>query len=166
MIPFSPRLTFRPNSFHVRMPATLVAVGRCKALTHYPCFEHRHDPICSPSALWRDGDEDAEVFLLRTAPSTGGAPSGMQILIPEWMLDEDRCRGMEIVERPALSITALLSLRDLIDAQPRTSEPSATIASETSSPGGVSDEPTTPGSSSLGDPPHTRAAAGHATALP
>jgi hypothetical protein len=27
---------------------------------------------------------------------------------------------MEIVERPALSITALLSLRDLIDAQPRT----------------------------------------------
>jgi hypothetical protein len=30
----------------------------------------------------------------------------MQILIPEWMLDEDRCQGMEIVERPTLSITA------------------------------------------------------------
>ena len=32
-------------------------------------------------------------------------PSGMQILIPEWMLDEDRCHGMEIVERPGLAIT-------------------------------------------------------------
>ena len=93
-------------------------------------------------------------------------PSGVQILIPEWMLDEDLCRGMEIVECPALSITALLSLRDLIDAQPRTPEPSGTIASEASSPGGAFDEPTTPGSSSLGDSPHTGAAAGHATALP
>jgi hypothetical protein len=57
-------------------------------------------------------------------------PSGVQILIPEWMLDEDLCCGMEIVECPALSITALLSLRDLIDAQPRPPEPSDTIASE------------------------------------
>ena len=73
-MPFSPRLTKRPSEFHVRSPATLVASGFCEALTHYPCFEHRHDPLCSPSALWCDGDEDAEVFLLRTAPSTGGAP--------------------------------------------------------------------------------------------
>jgi hypothetical protein len=51
-------------------------------------------------------------------------PGGVQILIPEWMLDEDLCRGMEIVERPALSIAALLSLGDLINAQPRTPEPS------------------------------------------
>jgi hypothetical protein len=65
-------------------------------------------------------------------------PSGMQILIPEWMLDEDRCRGMEIVERPTLAITALFALRDLIDAQPWTSEPSSTVASEASSPGGAS----------------------------
>jgi hypothetical protein len=64
-------------------------------------------------------------------------PSGGQLLIPEWMLDEDLCRGMEIVERPTLSITALQSLRDLIDAQPRPPEPSGTIASEASSPGGV-----------------------------
>ena len=33
--------------------------------------------------------------------------SGMQILIPERMLDEDRGHGMEIVERPTRSITAL-----------------------------------------------------------
>ena len=77
-------------------------------------------------------------------------PSGVQILIPERMLDEDPCRGMEIVEHPTLSITALLSLRDLIDAQPRTPEPSGTIASEASSPGGASDEPTAPGSFVLG----------------
>src|SRR5437879_12035202 len=72
-MPFSPRLTKRPSEFHVRIPAMLVASGFCKALTHYPCFEHRYDPLCSSTALRRDGDEDEEVFLLRTAPSTGGA---------------------------------------------------------------------------------------------
>jgi hypothetical protein len=53
-MPFSPRLTKRPSEFHVRSPATLVASGFCKALTHYPCFEHRHDPLCSSSALRRE----------------------------------------------------------------------------------------------------------------
>ena len=47
----------------------------------------------------------------------------MQILIPEWMLDEDRCHGMEIVERPTLSITALFALRELVDAQQWTPAP-------------------------------------------
>jgi len=93
-------------------------------------------------------------------------PGGGQLLVPEWMLDEDLGRGMEVVERPTLAITALLSLRDLIDAQPRTPEPSGTIASEESSPGGASDEPAPPGSSSLGDSTHTAAATGHATVLP
>jgi hypothetical protein len=37
----------------------------------------------------------------------------MQILIPEWMLDEDRGHGREIVERPTRSITALFLLREL-----------------------------------------------------
>jgi hypothetical protein len=73
-------------------------------------------------------------------------PSGAQMLIPEWMFDEDSCRGMGIVEHSTLSITALLSLRDLVDAQPRTPEPSGTTASEASSPGGAYDEPTPPGS--------------------
>jgi hypothetical protein len=75
----------------------------------------------------------------------------MQTLIPEWMLDEDHCRGMNVVERPTLAVTALLSLCELINAQPRASKPSNTVASEASSPGGVSDEPVPPGSSSLGD---------------
>ena len=93
-------------------------------------------------------------------------PNGVQMLIPEWMLDEDLCRGMEIVECPALSITALLLLRDLIDAQPSIPEPSGTIASEASSPGGASDESIPPGSSSLGDSRNTGTAGGNATALP
>ena len=75
----------------------------------------------------------------------------MQILIPEWMLDEDRCRGMQVVERPTLAVAALLSLRELIDAQSRASTPANAVASEASSLGGASDEPVPPGSSSLGD---------------
>jgi hypothetical protein len=78
-------------------------------------------------------------------------PSGMQILIPEWMLHEDHCREMQIVERPTLAVAGLLSLRELIDAQLRASKPANTVASEASSPGGASDEPVAPGSSSLGD---------------
>jgi hypothetical protein len=93
-------------------------------------------------------------------------PSGDQLLIPEWMLDEDRCCGMEIVQCPTLAITALLALRALVDAQQWTPEPSDTVASEASSPGGASSESTTPGSSSLGDSPHAGGAAGYATTLP
>src|SRR5260370_5429556 len=93
-------------------------------------------------------------------------PCGMQILIPEWMLDEDRCQGMEIVERPTLSITALFALRELVDARQWTPAQTSTIASEASSPGGAIDEPATPGNSALGDSPHTGVAAGHAAALP
>jgi|SRR5580693_676821 hypothetical protein len=93
-------------------------------------------------------------------------PSGVQILIPEWMLDEDLCQGMEIVERPTLSITALFALRELVDARQWTPAPTSTVASDASSPGGVSDESTPPGSSPLGDSPHTGTATGHATALP
>ena len=106
----------------------------------------------------RDGPHyGATVTRMRKCSSLGlhqvqvALPSGMQILIPEWMLDEDHCRGMQIVERPTLTVVALLSLRELIDAQPRTSKPSNTVASEASSPGGASDEPVPPGSSSLGD---------------
>jgi hypothetical protein len=90
----------------------------------------------------------------------------MQILIPEWMLDEARCHGMEVVERPTLAVTALSALRELVDAQLCAPTPKSTVASEASSPGGASDEPTTPGSCALGDSPHTGVAADHATALP
>src|SRR5258708_36005852 len=80
-------------------------------------------------------------------------PSGGQLLVPEWMLDEDLCRGMELVERPTLAITALVSLRDLIDTQPRTPEPACTITSAAPSPGGPSHQPTPPDSPSVGASP-------------
>jgi hypothetical protein len=60
-----------PQHF-VRQPMN--AHSNCLALTHYPCFAHRLDPLSSSLTLRRDGDEDAEVFLLRNAPSTGDAP--------------------------------------------------------------------------------------------
>jgi hypothetical protein len=81
-------------------------------------------------------------------------PCGMQILIPEWMLDEDRCQGMGIVEHPTLSITALFALRELVDARQWTPAQTSTVASEASSPGGAIDEPTTTGSSALEPPTH------------
>jgi len=55
-------------------------------------------------------------------------PSGVQILIPEWMLDEELCRGMAIVERPTLAITALFALRELVDAQRCTPTPKSALA--------------------------------------
>ena len=70
-MPFSPRFTNRPIEFQVRIPATLEASGFCKAPTHYPCFERRHDPLSVPSALWPDGDNGAKVFPPRTAPRSG-----------------------------------------------------------------------------------------------
>jgi hypothetical protein len=67
-------------------------------------------------------------------------PSGMQILIPEWMLDDDRCHGMEIVEGPSLAIS-LFAVRELVEAQQWTPEQTSTVASEASSPGGAFDDP-------------------------
>ena len=72
-MPFSPGLTKRPSEFQVRIPATRVAVGFCKAPTHYPCFKHRHDLLSLPSALWPEREDGAKVFPPRTAPRSGGA---------------------------------------------------------------------------------------------
>jgi hypothetical protein len=57
------------------------------------------------------------------------------------VLDENLCRGMEIVERLTLTITALLSLRDLLDTQSRAPGPERTIASEASPPVGATGKP-------------------------
>jgi len=78
-------------------------------------------------------------------------PNGFQLVVPEWMFDEERCCGMEIVAQPVLALSALQALRDLMGAQLHTSEQRGSIASEASSTGGACCEPTTPGSSSLGD---------------
>ena len=79
--------------------------------------------------------------------------SGYQLVIPGWMLDEERCQGMEIVAHPTVALSALLALRSLLDVQSPASSGPGPVVSETSSPGGVH-EPTTPGSLSVGDPQH------------
>jgi hypothetical protein len=54
-------------------------------------------------------------------------PNGGQLLVPEWMIDEELCRGVEMVERPTLTISALLALRELVDSQPQYSPPSVSV---------------------------------------
>ena len=71
------------------------------------------------------------VTLVRKGASFGlhqvqvALPCGDQLLVPEWMLDEEFCREMEVVERPAFELASLLALRALIDAQERTAGPVA-----------------------------------------
>ncbi|MBV9482930.1 MAG: hypothetical protein JO249_19635 [Acidobacteria bacterium] len=89
----------------------------------------------------------------------------VQLLVLEWMLDEHLCGAMEIGERPGLAITALLSLRDLIDAQPRAFEPTSTVASDAFSPGRVSRESTAPRNPALGTSATPTIARRHAAAL-
>lgn len=122
---------------------------------HYP-----HHPLCGVT-----------VTLVRRCSSFGqhqvqvALPSGDQLVVPEWMLDEERCQGMEIALQPAVALSALQALRVLLDAQVPPFGQCGTVASEASSPGGACREPTTPGSSSLGDSDDTRAASGSADAL-
>jgi hypothetical protein len=78
-------------------------------------------------------------------------PSGDQLVVPEWMLDEEHCRGMSVVERPLVALSALLTLRSLIDAKRCDTDPHSSLNSEASSLGGACCEPTTSGTSSLGE---------------
>jgi hypothetical protein len=77
-------------------------------------------------------------------------PNGDQLVVPEWMLDEEHCRGMAVVGRPLVALSALLTLRSLLDAQQGDTDPHGPLTSEASSPGGACCEPTTPGIPSLG----------------
>lgn len=123
---------------------------------HYP-----HHPRC--------GDE---VTVVRRCRSFGlhqiqvVLPSGDQLVIPEWMLDEHSCCGMEIVEHPTLSISSLFTLRDLLHAQHRPSSPSDQLVLEASSPGGASCEPTPSGPSSMGDSTPSGASPSDPAAMP
>jgi hypothetical protein len=92
--------------------------------------------------------------------------SGYQLVIPEWMLDEERCQGMEIVAHPTVALSALMALRSLLDAQPPLfSFNSGRVVSEASSLGGAH-ESTTPGNLSVGDPQHAEASGGSADTVP
>ncbi len=93
-------------------------------------------------------------------------PSGDQLVIPAWMLDEEHCRGMSVAERPLIALSSLVALRSLIVAQPGDADPARPLPSEASSPGGAFCEPTASGISSLGQAQPTTASSDSAGALP
>jgi len=85
-------------------------------------------------------------------------------VVADWMLDEHGCYGMDVVAKPGLDIAALRELRELVDLHLSRSENA--VASEASSSGGASREPTPSGSSPLDDPIATGTAPSEPTALP
>jgi hypothetical protein len=92
-------------------------------------------------------------------------PSGDQLVIPDWMFDEERCRGMEIVRVPSMALAALLELRSLLDSQPRISSGAGAVVSEASSLGGAR-ESTASRNLSVEDPQQPGISRGSADALP
>ena len=91
--------------------------------------------------------------------------SGYQLVIPDWMMDEERCRGMDVVAHPTVALPALMVLRSLLDAQSPASSAPGPVVSEASSSGGAH-ESTTPGNLSVGDPQHAGASGDSADTLP
>jgi hypothetical protein len=91
--------------------------------------------------------------------------SGYQLVIPDWMMDEERCRGMDVVAHPTVALPALMVLRSLLDAQSPASSAPGPVVSEASSSGGAH-ESTTPGSLSVGDSQHAGASGTSADSLP
>jgi len=90
--------------------------------------------------------------------------SGYQLVIPNWMLDEERCRGMDVVAHPTVALPALLMLCSLLDAQSPASSAPDPVVSEASSSGGAH-ESTTPGNLSVGTPQHAGASGDSAGTL-
>jgi hypothetical protein len=86
-------------------------------------------------------------------------------VIPDWMLDEERCREMDVVAHPIVALSALTALRSLLDAQSPTSSAPGPVASEASSSGGAH-ESTTPGSVSVEDSKHAGASGNSEGTLP
>lgn len=64
-------------------------------------------------------------------------PNGKQRVIPKWMLDEECCQGMQIVDQPIAAISALFALRDLLQSQRLLAEENP-ASSDKPLPGGVS----------------------------
>jgi hypothetical protein len=107
-VPFWNLMTLRPSWFHAYIPAMRVASGFCEALTHCPCFPH--DPLSASSAVRSGCDDRSESFFFLSASATRFScffSSGDQLVVPEWMLDEEHCRGMPIVEQPLIALSAL-----------------------------------------------------------
>ena len=85
----------------------------------------------------------AEVQVVRFIPHYCQAevqvvfPSGQQLVVPQWMFDEEMCRPMQISTQPLVDLKALSALRALLDSQ-HLPVPQSSITSDSSSPGGES----------------------------
>jgi hypothetical protein len=64
-------------------------------------------------------------------------PDGLDVAVPEWMLNPGECCALTEEEAPRISIEALLELRMLIDSQPGSREQ---VSTRCSSSQGATDE--------------------------
>ena len=119
---------------------------------HHPCFGQTATVVRRCRSF---GLDQVQVVL----------PSGVQLVIPDWIFDEEHCRGMEIVRVPSIALAALLKLRSLLDSQPRISSGAGAVVSEASSLGGAR-ESTASRNLSVGDPQQPGTSRGSADALP
>ena len=77
----------------------------------------RDDSLSASSPVRSDGNCSSAMSVLRSASVQVALPNGDQLVVPEWMLDEERCQGMEITMQPVVALSALQALRVLLDAQ-------------------------------------------------
>jgi len=104
--------------FFRRRGATLAAITSQLKPTHddaryqgeirffYPCHPLFGKP--NLSILRRIGSAEAEYLEIRSA-------EGRQF-VPAWMLDADRCAGMSCGLQPAVDLSSLMELVDLLNA--------------------------------------------------
>ena len=145
----------------ILQPASRLAAAKHSHTTHVSLTVHYpHHPFYGQT-----------VTVVRRSVSFGphqvqvALSSGYQLVIPDWMLDEERCRGMDVVAYPIVALSALTALRSLLDAQSPTSSALGPVVSEASSSGGAH-ESTTPGSLSVGDSKHAGTSRDSAGSLP
>jgi len=52
--------------------------------------------------------------------------SGVQLAVPAWMVDEVFCAQLRYEGEPVVAPSALMALRELLDAQPQVASPAET----------------------------------------
>jgi hypothetical protein len=99
------------------------------ARIHYPHHPHFGDLVEIIRLTSSFGANQAVLLL----------PNGKRLVVPLWMLDEERCKAMRIMTQPLVAVEVLLALRDLLQSQRLPAEEKLT-SSDKPLPGGVSIE--------------------------
>jgi hypothetical protein len=76
---------------------------------HHPHFGETVQLIRTTSTF---GPDQVQVLL----------PNGNQLVVPLWMLNQERCGSMQIVAQSVIAVDALFALRDLLRSQQRLAE--------------------------------------------